>query len=464
MKFLDILKLAWQNLRRRKSRTILTSIGVMIGCTSIVVMVSIGSGLDESMQASLANMGDLTMINLYNYEGMDTDKSVKLDDEMMQTIRSIDHVEAASPKLTVDNFSTELSARNGRYVSGWAGLTGISSDMIEAMNLQTKEGDTDLSKPMQGSIPVLAGNMKAYDFQDSMRPEGSNMIDYWTPEYQEALMNGEDPTASLPDPYFDIMNEKMTLSVSSWDENGSSTPQTYTLQPVGLLETNDSMYETQNGIIMDLEQMKKIIKDAQKASGTPAPPTNYQDVLVKADSIDNVESVENELRSLGFSNINSLVSIRKSMTEQARMIQLVLGGIGAVALIVAAIGITNTMIMSISERTKEIGIMKALGCRTKDIRLIFLSEAGIIGLIGGILGAVLSFSISLIINYISYKMSGKDISFMEALFTPGSRVSVIPWWLMLFGLAFSIGVGLLSGSYPAKKAVRIPALEAIKHE
>ncbi|WP_297243316.1 ABC transporter permease, partial [uncultured Flavonifractor sp.] len=160
----------------------------------------------------------------------------------------------------------------------------------------------------------------------------------------------------------------------------------------------------------------------------------------------------------------SMESIRKPMEKEARQKQMMLGGLGAISLFVAALGITNTMIMSISERTREIGIMKALGCYVSDVRIMFLSEAGAIGLIGGVIGCIISFIASVIINLVSIGLSPENI---PAAILGGegiNRVSVIPPWLLIFAIVFSVLIGLGSGYYPANKAVQIPALEAIKSE
>ena len=144
-----------------------------------------------------------------------------------------------------------------------------------------------------------------------------------------------------------------------------------------------------------------------------------------------------------------------------------LGGLGAISLFVAALGITNTMIMSISERTKEIGIMKSLGCYVRDIRAMFLLEAGAIGLIGGLVGCVVSLIASIGMNLISAGSQNSIASLQDALAAlsaTGSRISVIPPWLGAFAIMFSVFIGLGSGYYPANKAVGIPAIEAIKQD
>ena len=138
-------------------------------------------------------------------------------------------------------------------------------------------------------------------------------------------------------------------------------------------------------------------------------------------------------------------SIRKPMEEQARQKQMMLGGLGAISLIVAAIGITNTMIMSISERTKEIGIMKALGCYVRDIRLLFLAEAAAIGLAGGVVSCVISLIASLAVNLASLGLSAESLH--TAVFGgDAARISVIPPWLLVFAVVFSVFIGLGSGS------------------
>lgn len=135
-----------------------------------------------------------------------------------------------------------------------------------------------------------------------------------------------------------------------------------------------------------------------------------------------------------------------------QILQLVLAGIGSVSLIVAAIGITNTMIMSIYERTKEIGVMKVIGCYLKDIRTMFLFEAGFIGFFGGVVGIIISYGASFALNKVALLMSNNE----------NMVLSVIPFWLALAAIVFSTMVGVVSGYFPARRAMKLSALDAIK--
>ncbi len=147
-----------------------------------------------------------------------------------------------------------------------------------------------------------------------------------------------------------------------------------------------------------------------------------------------------------------------SMQKTMATIQAVLGGIGAVSLLVAALGITNTMIMSIYERTKEIGVMKVIGAALSDIGKIFLFEAGIIGTIGGLFGIAISYLASFVLNKLAMQFGGMG---PDAI---GSKISIIPLWLAVSSIMFTTIVGLVSGFYPARRAMKLSPLEAIRME
>lgn len=174
--------------------------------------------------------------------------------------------------------------------------------------------------------------------------------------------------------------------------------------------------------------------------------------------MDNVSAVQKQISDMGFS-VSSSMEWLKQAQQQLNMVQLVLGGIGGVSLLVAAIGIMNTMMMSIYERTKEIGVMKVLGCAMPDIRNMFLCESGMIGLMGGIAGLAVSYLISYIINSFT-KNAG------SMMFGSGSTggLSSIPLWLAAFAIGFAIAVGTIAGYVPAARAMKLSPLAAIRNE
>ena len=445
MKHEDLLRVCLQNLLRRKSRTILTVLGVLIGCCSIVIMVSLGIGMKESQEKLLAEMGDLTIITVTAPQKGKGKK--KLDDKLLKQLREMDGVEGVTPKLGFEEYTCRLLAGPGnRYVAEWTTIAGLDTAQMDKMGYQLTGGTYP-----GGAGEVAVGQYFAYNFQDTMRPEGANTINRWD--------NGVDENGNLkppPDPYFDPLHETLTLEVETRDGKF-----TVPLKPMGMVkEDNAKGYETSEGILMSVEDLRALQK---RASGGTAAAAPYDAVLVKLKDIKQVDPVESAIKNLGYTT-ESMESVRKPMEKEARQKQMMLGGLGAISLIVAALGITNTMIMSISERTKEIGVMKSLGCYVYDIRVLFLGEAGAIGFIGGIVGSVISFLLSLIINLVSMGPALENIIPAIVGGEGLSRVSVIPPWLYLFALVFSVLIGLGSGYYPANKAVQIPALEAIKSD
>jgi len=180
--------------------------------------------------------------------------------------------------------------------------------------------------------------------------------------------------------------------------------------------------------------------------------------LKSIDNIDNVTKVQEEIEALGYAAYSEMQYL-EPLKETSNMLQLVLGAIGSVAMAVSAINIANTMVMSIYERTKEIGVMKVLGCLVRDIKRQFLLEAGLIGLLGGIIGILVSYLLSFLIN-----KYGSGI--MESLVGTGTtgKLSVIPFWLPFAAAAFGMWIGVLSGYLPARRATRIRAIEAMKTE
>ena len=454
----DLFSLCIQNLLRRKSRTALTILGVVIGCCAIVIMVSIGIGSREAQDKMLSEMGDLTVINVYYYNYGGNDTNVSLNDASLDSFRAIPGVEVVTPKYQLYDLPFSIYGGVGnRYKQSWASIFGMADGSLEALGYEMLEGDYPTAEDV---FPVVVGEKFAYNFMDTKRPDGYNMVRWW----DSATWDEETGTyTNLPDPYFDPYGTQLEIQI---DIGEGKKPIKQKLSVVGVMKEDYSRgWETSEGIIMRLDDLILLRNQYRKATAYKSDKEDtYENVTVKVRSIDLVGEVEETIQAAGY-NTSSMESIRKPMEEEARQRQAMLGGLGAISLLVAAIGIMNTMIMSISERTKEIGIMKALGCHVRDIRTMFLSEAGMIGISGGVIGVIVSYIACIIMNLLSSGMPIDSVrTALDILGNVGSRMSVIPVWLALFGLVFSTLIGLISGYYPACKAVRISALEAIRHE
>jgi putative ABC transport system permease protein len=180
----------------------------------------------------------------------------------------------------------------------------------------------------------------------------------------------------------------------------------------------------------------------------------YENVRVKVTNNDVVQQVVEEIRAQGLETW-SPTDMLEELNQVFLIIQLILGGIGSVALLVATIGIVNTMTMSILERNKEIGVMKALGATIPNIKLMFLIESGVIGILGGLVGLASSYGLVMVVNLVAKNMMGDNLN---------SSLAVIPAWLAMAAMAFSLVIGIIAGLYPAGKAAKISPLEAIRNE
>lgn len=468
MKISDLIRLSTDNLRRRKGRTALTVIGVVVGTCAIVVMISLGIAMNKQTDAMLESFGDLTQIQVYNYN--DAPDAVKMDDAMLAQIREMDHVVAATPYYQDWNFQARyVSGKKDRYEAQSWETYGIDIPSMEAMGIRLKSGNWIDPAVSYGkdTIPVLVGGSFGYSFEDTKKK-------YDSPKRRR--YEGEVDAAGNPvPPFFDVEKEKIDLVIQNF-ETGKEAKR-YHLKVVGVMEADYTKgYFTEGGMVMSLADIQKLAAEFKKINKQSVvnsnQPEGYREVYIKVDSIDSVTEVEDQIRELGFKEIESMQQQREEMQGSVAKSQMILGGLAAISLLVAALNIMNTMTMAIYERTREIGIMKVLGCDLWQIHAMFLLESGFIGFIGGAVGVVVSLAISFVLNHIVDIMAffGQkvDMSWLNQIMGTwggvGGEISVVPLWLVLAALAFATLVGLLSGIAPAGRAVKISALEAIRHD
>ena len=461
MKFPDLLIMSMNNLRRRKLRTVLTVLGVIIGTAAIVVMVSLGIGLNEMTMEQIASWGSLTTIEVYSQSSgggmqmmgaaMSSQNSESepnyITDKVIDNFKRIPHVTGVSPVLNMN-----VVMRQGAYISTYVQLKGVSQSYLEQLELA--EGRL----PQPGELGLVFGKGVIRDFTNAKTGKG-----YW----DTGEMPDVDPMGKPMFVIFDMDAYYQSQgSGSSSDGTPVKPPKKYMIETTGMLAGGENGYSNYSWYVFtDIDGLKAQLKKVFK-KGTPIPgqPTNkkgkplnelvYNSAEVFVDDMENVTQVQEQLAAMGY-QVNSQMDFLESSRQQSNMVQAVLGGIGAVSLFVAAIGIANTMMMSIYERTKEIGVMKVLGCDMGNIRNMFLIESGFIGFMGGTIGVALSYGVSAIVN--------RFVNMSQSMGLSGD-LSRIPPWLSMAAIGFAVFVGMAAGFMPAVRAMKLSPLAAIRNE
>ena len=474
MSFYDLMTMSLGNLWRRKLRTVLTVLGVLIGTTSIVAMLSLAFGMKQMIMDEYASMGSVTQIMISGGGGdMDssssqTDTSTMLTETNKQMFQDMEHVKNVLPQLSFDG-----NMQSGRY-SGYANLIGVDQSLLDSQELE--KGDIP-QKGSTGTLQVIAGNQILTGFG---YVQGDQYVDYYStgelPKidlmtqirqlqvYNEMADTSSD--AGSTDDSADASSDSTGTDSSADDaavqpEEDNSTLN-FRIKVAGIMAGGVDEYNTySNSLLVNIDDLKSYltknfgkgnIPGQPKPNGKPMNEWVYSTLVVDVDDASNVDSVMKDIQDMGFS-ASSNKDLLDSAQKNLQIVELVLGGIGMVAFLVAAIGIANTMMMSTYERTKEIGVMKVLGCDMRDIQKLFLAEAGFIGLIGGIVGLGLTCGVSTLINHFAVSMGGMK-----------GNISVIPWWLALAAVAFSTLMGMVAGYFPARRAMKLSPLAAIRNE
>lgn len=508
MKISDILGMSLTNLWRRKTRTVLTVLGVIIGTASIVVMLSLGIGLKQAMLAQVGTAGGLTEI-IVSSDGDTGAGELLLGDSTMDTFLELDHVEKVEPQIWYN-----MPVQAGKY-EGEISILGVSQEYLNEIEL----GEGTVPKSGGGVLSMIAGSQVVSNFMDSTTGEYFFMDDQELPDID--LMNmplvggievdssgrddnsdtASDKSEDYVDPAFSddsddfestddtdkSSDDDLNDSGNNFDTSGddfsfgdsdfldgaesysyfTSTMKRVQIKVTGMTVKDEGSYsDVAYNCYTDLESLKAFLKQNYSVNDViPGQPTDrdgkpyrdlkYTQLTVKVDDSSNVEEVLQEIQNMGYraeANKEWLEEIEKEFM----IIEAVLGGIGAVAMLVAAISIANTMTMSTYERTKEIGVMKVLGCSLGNIRSMFLAEAAFIGFLGGIAGLLLSGTLSFALN--------KAAPALMTDFSESTKISQIPLWLSGLAIVFSTLIGMIAGFFPAQRATKLSPLAAIRNE
>ncbi|OON90203.1 MAG: hypothetical protein ATN33_03695 [Epulopiscium sp. Nele67-Bin001] len=446
MKIKDLIVMSLRSLWRRKLRTFLTVFGVVIGSISIILMLSVGIAMEQNFRTQIESMGQLTMIEVGKKFN---DTTSVLNDEIIEQLEAIPGVNAVIPRREI-----YVYLQSGKYRTFWTTqLVGMSQQEMELLGYTNMAEGSSLKDGEKNSI-VLGGGIlrefvrvgKDYDW------ENATDLDIDIGEKMEILIGSYDwETKNLMDEnYVDgthfNFSDGYEVSLAGITPTTDYNTMYSAFIPIDLWK---QLYDTQNQYLRNLYGDEQYDEYYATNEGT------YNRIYVKVADENDVTSIQQTIIDMGLSAYSSMDYLNEMQT-MSRVIQMFLGGIGAIALFVAAIGITNTMMMATYERTREIGIMKVIGARITDIQKMFLIEALMIGALGGFAGVVISYLISWGLNIIG----GPIMAGMMG--TASGKISVIPIWLASASFLFSTFIGLISGYFPAKRAMKLSALSAMR--
>jgi len=420
MKFFDMLEFAIENLSHRGLRSWLTILGIVIGVAAVVGILSIGSGMQQTISSQLGGLGSDVGYILPGYaRAAPTQMS----------------------RITISRLSSSgitLTDRDLHTVELTPGVSVVNGVVTGRVNIQLML--ENVSVQAYGVDPIAAKEIT------------NSVVDV---EEGRFLMPGDTNAVLLGNDVANKMFKKPIAVNTQIKINGRP------FKVVGIMEKSGGAV---GGMLYDSSIF--IPTSTARDLFTNIGSNEYSVIQFKVNDIEGIDEITNEVeRRLMLSRhltnetrdftIITAKSMQETVSNVMNSLNLFLGGIAAISLLVGAIGIANTMYMSVMERTRQIGTLKALGATNSEIMKMFLVEASLIGLVGGLLGIFLGF------------IASGAISMLGMTIMVGAReasITVITPELILFALVFSIVIGALSGLLPARKAAQLEPVEALRYE
>lgn len=383
-----IIKLAWKNISGNRLRSGLTMLGLVIGIASVIILVGIGNGAASSVQDQVSSMGtDIITVSI-------TDSDNALDYEDLEEITNISSISEVSPYQML----TATLSKNGD-ASSRTSLVGAGASYIEMMDYDLKWGRYLARVDVDNiSKVVVIGSDVAEEFWNTGDPCGDTI-----------KINGDNYTV------------------------------------VGVLESTGSSMgnNVDETLFMPITAVKYLGED-----------TSITQFYARASEDSDADTAASALemylgRTLGISedyySVSTQASMLEAMEDINNTLSLLLGGIAGISLLVGGIGVMNVMLVSVTERTKEVGIRKSLGAKRRDILVQFLTEAMVLSIFGGLMGIIIGM------------IGGQIAALLGASFAPGISIIIIAF-------AVSVAVGLVFGIFPAYRAACLRPVEALRFE
>jgi putative ABC transport system permease protein len=456
MNFRDIIGLALRNLRQAKLRTALTTLGVSIGIASLSGMVSLGVGLQDQLVGRVLQSGLFDSITVVSPSllgaagaamaargrgglsaGTASAPAARLDDAALQQFSAMENVREVYPNIRVP-----VQLALGEF-SRLTAISGVPMSAKSEGTFQTISYGAFFANDSEPACMLGLNMAKEISAQDPGGLIGK------TATFSYAAVQPAKEEGDPANPVQMVRRVELQCRIAGIVERdqagiqigiGVGAGASPVMIPLKLAQTIDA----------------EVITDLQPIVRNPSAKKTYASVTVKVKQAKSTQDVEDRIRRMGYTVFSISDALRGAKTAFI-VFDIILSLIGSIALAVSSLGIVNTMVMSILERTREIGIMKAIGASDEQIRRIFLIEASVIGILGGIAGIVIGWIVGRGINL------GANFYIQTQGGTPGTFFS-LPLWLIAGAIAFSILVSLMAGSYPASRAARLDPIRALRHD
>ena len=471
MKLPDLTELALRNLRESLLRNSLTTIGISVGVASLVAMLSLGIGLQQLASRRLVKSGLFDTVVVTSHRDMRTmgrerdedrnganpGESRILDESARAEIEHLSNVVEAYPDI---RFSTELRYEDKPHLTMVSALpqSAKSNDAFEGMPGRFFSSDT--------APEVILQKTFAEELLGKTPPRGGeepNVTDLAKPLLGKELtlryaQRAASPNQPVP-PGADAANSSDS-NLAGAAYSVVSREQKVTIVGIADLDPESMRGPTRARVFLPLKlaeslhvmQLTDLREIARAASDQPV----YSSISVRVKNPAQIQLVEDAIKKMGFGTF-SILDATRSLRQFFAVLDLFLGIFGSLALAVASIGIVNTLVMAILERRREIGIMKAIGASDGDVKKLFFAEAGAMGILGGIVGVALGWSIGQVINL------GTNV-YLKRQSLPPEHFWAVPWWLVAAAIGFAFVVSLVSGLYPAGRAARLDPVQALRYE
>ena len=428
--FNELANLAIHNLMRARARLFMTAGGVLVGTTAVVILIALTIGLQQAAESGIGQDASLTEIMVYpswGGRGGTTEEAPQLTPQAVASFYRIEGVAAVIPIVNLQSWGEMLA---GDY-SGGGQIIGVDPQLLPYLGVTAAQGQLSLNPG-----EILVGAQVGQNFYDPQAEE-------WTP----------------------VTVDLMTTPVEMRIYNNMGTDNRKIDMTVAALLADNMNYDY--SVIMPIQDVMRL-NEWVTGEDIDMSTFRYDQVVVRAVDRETTSAVSAAIQDLGYS-AGGMGEFLNQLNGFFGTMRLVLGGVGGVALLVAAFGVANTMTMAILERTREIGLMKAVGATDRDVLTVFLIEAALVGLAGGTAGIGASLLIQNVVNE-ALRNAPVDQSGGGMIFLPvdtsmlGSGLIVIPSELALFALLLATGVGIFAGFYPALRAARMTTVVALKTE